>query len=62
MKANELRDLTNEELEQRRRETKRELFNLRLQQTSGQIENPLRIKTLRHDVARIKTIMNERQQ
>jgi len=60
MKANQLRDLTNEELEQRGREARRELFNLRIQQTTGQLENPLRIRTVRRDLARILTEQNQR--
>ncbi|NCC49698.1 MAG: 50S ribosomal protein L29 [Spartobacteria bacterium] len=61
MKASELRELTSEELEQRSREVKQEMFNLRLQQISGQVEKPSRIKDLRRAMARIKTIVKERQ-
>jgi large subunit ribosomal protein L29 len=60
MKANELREMTDEELKQRQHETQQELFNLRLQQTSGQLENPLRIRHLRRELARVQTIMSER--
>jgi large subunit ribosomal protein L29 len=60
MKAQEIRDLTEEELAHRRDEVKRELFNLRLQQTSGQLEKPSRIKDLRRDVAKIETIITQR--
>ncbi len=59
MKASELRELTSEELEQRGLEVKQEMFNLRLQQISGQVEKSSRIKDLRRDKARIKTIGNE---
>ncbi|MBU0678058.1 MAG: 50S ribosomal protein L29 [Verrucomicrobia bacterium] len=60
MKASELRDLTVDELQQRYEETQKELFNLRIQQSTGQLENPIRMRDLRRDVARIKTIISER--
>lgn len=60
MKPQEIRDLTNEELEQRIDETYQESLNLRIRQGAGQIENPLRIRELRRDIARLKTILNER--
>ena len=60
MKATELRNLTKEELEQRSGEMKKEMFNLRLQQTSGQLEKPSRIKELRRDLARVNTVMTQR--
>lgn len=60
MKALEFRNLTEEELAQRRDELKKEMFNLRLQQTSGQLEKPSRIKELRRDLARVNTVMTER--
>ena len=62
MKASELKELTDEELGQRCREVQQELFHLRLQQTSGQIEKPSRIRDLRRDVARLKTIMHDRKE
>ena len=60
MKASEFRNLTDEELGVRRDEVKQEMFNLRLQQTSGQLENPSRIRELRRDMARIETVTTER--
>ncbi len=60
MKATEFRNLTKEELDQRREEMKKEMFNLRLQQTSGQLEKPSRIKELRRDLARVSTVMTQR--
>ena len=60
MKVMEFRNLTGEELAQRRDEMKKEMFNLRLQQTSGQLEKPSRIKELRRDLARVNTVMTER--
>jgi large subunit ribosomal protein L29 len=62
MKAVELRELTEEELRQRMFETQRELFNLRIQKSTGQLEKASRIRDLRRDVARIRTVMNERSQ
>ena len=60
MKAKEIRDLTAEELEQTYGERKREMFNLRVQKSIGQLEQPLRIRSLRRDLARMQTIMSER--
>ena len=59
MKARELRTLTREELEQRLREAREELFNLRFQQKTGQLGNPLRIREVRKDIARLMTLLGE---
>ena len=59
--AAELRELTNEELVLRVREAKEELFNLRFQMATGQLDNNRRLRTDRHDIARIYTIMRERE-
>ena len=59
--AAELRELTNEELVLRVREAKEELFNLRFQMATGQLDNNRRLRTVRHDIARIYTIMRERE-
>jgi large subunit ribosomal protein L29 len=56
MKVKELKEMTMEELGQQLAEIKKEQFNLQLQQVSGQLENPARIKELRRSVARIKTL------
>ena len=56
----ELRDLSQEELTTRATELKKELFNLRFQQAMGQIENPMRLRTLRRDIAKTKTILKEK--
>lgn len=61
MKADELRDLTDAELEQRSREFKEELFNLRFQNATAQLDNPMRIKEVKKIIARIKTILRERE-
>ena len=58
MKVKELKEMTMEELDQQLTEIKKEQFNLKLQQVSGQLENQARIKELRRSVARIKTIQN----
>jgi large subunit ribosomal protein L29 len=58
--ARELRDLSREELESKALELKKELFNLRFQQALGQIENPVRLRTLRRDIAKTKTILREK--
>jgi len=60
MKPKDLRILSVDELYIRERECKEELFNLRFQKVSGQLSNPLRIRFLRRELARIKTIIHER--
>ncbi len=62
MKSNvrEMRDLSQEELTAKAVELKKELFNLRFQQAMGQIENPMRIRTLRKDIAKTKTVLKEK--
>jgi len=55
MKYKELKDLTAEELRQKAAELGEELFKLRLRQASSQVENPMRIRQLRRDIARIRT-------
>ena len=57
----ELRELTDEELTLRVREAKEELFNLRFQMATGQLDNNRRLRTVRHDIARIYTVMRERE-
>ncbi|MBK0866362.1 MAG: 50S ribosomal protein L29 [Saccharopolyspora sp.] len=59
--ASELRELGDEELIQRVRESKEELFNLRFQMATGQLENNRRLRVVRRDIARIYTIMRERE-
>jgi large subunit ribosomal protein L29 len=59
--AAELRELSDEELVLRVREAKEELFNLRFQMATGQMDNNRRLRTVRHDIARIYTIMRERE-
>jgi len=57
----ELRELHDDELQTRLREAKEELFNLRFQMATGQLDNNRRLRTVRHDIARIYTIMRERE-
>ena len=59
MKAKELRDMTGDELNAKLKELKNELFNLRFQHATGQLENPTRIKDVKKSIARIKTIQRE---
>ncbi len=61
MKMSEVRDLTAAELVAKERELRRELFNLRLQQASAQLEKPARMRTLRRDIARVKTRVTQMQ-
>ena len=61
MKVKALRDLSTAELEKKVVDLKEELFNLRFQMATGQLENPMRIKELRKDIARAKTILRERE-
>lgn len=60
MNTKELRELTNQELTTRRRDIKQELVHLRVQQQSGQLENPARLNLLRREVGVIETLLNER--
>lgn len=60
MKAAELRESMIEELERKEQDLRRELFNLRFQQATGEIENPMRIRAIRKDIARILTVAREK--
>ena len=59
MKASEMRNLSNAELQKRLKDLKAELFNLRFQLAINQIENPMRIKAVKKDIARINTILRK---
>ncbi len=61
MKAKEIRDLSTVELHRRLDELKTELVNLRFQLATGQLDNPMQIKRVRKDIARVKTIIRERE-
>ena len=65
MKSTEIqkiRELNEVELEKRLADLKKELFNLRFQHVTGQLENPVRMREVRRDIARVKTIMREVEQ
>lgn len=62
MKAKEILELSNDELASRRRDLKEEMLNLRVQQESGQLENPARIREARREIARIETQLSARRQ
>ncbi|BDT94205.1 50S ribosomal protein L29 [Nocardia beijingensis] len=59
--AAELRELTEEELVAKLRDSKEELFNLRFQMATGQLDNNRRLRVVRHEIARIYTVMRERE-
>ncbi|MGA1842379.1 MAG: 50S ribosomal protein L29 [bacterium] len=60
MKANEFRDLTDEELSHKEADLREDLFKLKYQHTSGQLENKARIKLVKKDIARLLTVYRER--
>ncbi len=61
MKASEIRELTPAELENKLRDLKKELFNLRLNHATGQLNNPLALSVCKKDIARVKTVLRERE-
>jgi len=61
VKSKEIRDLTSEELAQRLAALKEELFNLRFQLATGQLDNAMRVRDVRRSIARVKTIQRERE-
>ena len=61
MKANKVRELTTEELIAKLADLKKELFNLRLSHATGQLNNPLALNTVKKDIARVKTVLKERE-
>ena len=61
MRARELRDLTDDELEQRLQDTRQELFNLRFQSATGALENSARLRLTKREIARILTVRHERE-
>ena len=60
MRAKELRDMTDDELEQKLHETRQELFNLRFQAATGALENTTRLKLAKREIARILTVQHDR--
>ena len=61
MQVKEVRELNNEQLAEKLIELKKDLFNLRLQHATNQLENPVRIAEVKKDIARVKTIIREQQ-
>ncbi len=61
MKANKIREMSSNELEQKLLELKGELFNLRFQMATGQLENPMKVKDVKKSIARVKTILREKE-
>jgi large subunit ribosomal protein L29 len=61
MKGKDLKELTKEELLKRKKDIKEELFNLRFQHSTGQLENTARLKLLKKDVAKIETILSQKE-
>ncbi|MBT9133443.1 MAG: 50S ribosomal protein L29 [Firmicutes bacterium] len=61
MKVKDIRDMNDAELMQKIEDLKGELFNLRFRLVTGQLENPMRIKEVRKTIARVKTILHERE-
>jgi len=60
VKASELRALTVDELTRKEQDLRKELFNLRFQRATGEIENPMRIRAVRKDIARVLTVKTEK--
>ena len=60
MKVSELKELAVEELQRKEQDLRKELFNLRFQQATGEIENPMRIRAIRKNIARVLTLITER--
>ena len=61
MKGNELHNMTDEELQKKLGELKSELFNLRFRHASGQLDNPMSIVSCKRDIARVNTVIRERE-
>ena len=61
MKANEIRNLSVEELDKKLQELKKDLFMLRMQHATNHLDNPIKISNVRRDIARVKTVLHEKQ-
>ena len=61
MKMQEIRDLSMQELEDKIKDLKEELFNLRFQNATNQLDNPMRIVSVKKDIARVKTVLKEKE-
>ena len=62
MKANEIRNLSVEELDKKLADLKKDLFMLRMQHATNHLDNPVKISNVRRDIARVKTVLQEKQQ
>ncbi len=60
MKPSEMREITAEELRHKEQDLRKELFNLRFQQATGEIENPMRIRAIKKEIARMLTVITEK--
>ena len=61
MKIQDIRDLSTQELEDKVKDLKEELFNLRFQNATNQLDNPMRIASVKKDIARVKTVLKEKE-
>ena len=61
MKIQDIRDLSTQELEDKIRDLKEELFNLRFQNATNQLDNPMRIVSVKKDIAKVKTVLKEKE-
>lgn len=61
MKANEIKEMTSTELQEKLGELKQELFNLRFQHAVNQLDNPMRMKAVKRDIARVKTFIRKQE-
>jgi large subunit ribosomal protein L29 len=60
MKARDIKELTAEELRKREKELKEEIFNLRFQHSTGQLDNTARLKQVKQDIARVETVLRQK--
>lgn len=61
MKANKMKEMTSQELSEKMIELKNELFNLRFQLATGQLDNPMKIKAIKKDIARVNTVLRQKE-
>ena len=61
MKIQDIRDLSTQELEEKIKDLKEQLFNLRFQNATNQLDNPVRIASVKKDIARVKTVLKEKE-
>jgi len=61
LKANKMKEMTSQELSEKMNELKNELFNLRFQLATGQLDNPMKIKAIKKDIARVNTVLRQKE-